>query len=360
MSNNSNSDQSAMTGILPTAPLNAENLLEVVANLMTAVNGLTTRMSDYDIIQGELRLKKKEVTDLKGKVAKQSQEIAELRRLLTAPTPVPTPIRPPTRNSPIVTTPAARPSILTSSLRRAPPTAPKPTSNDTSTATGTDQSNWATVTRQYLPPARAAPSVRKFAAATRAFAPSDPSAPTGFEYMYLSRKRKFTRTEIRSYLRRLGVDTSRVLDISFPSRSSVGLLIHALYVSEVKQLLKAAKVEPLKDFDPLDPNNLADPKYTDDTEADRMAKMFDIHSKRCSGTLNHVRPHLVPVLARMFFREGWIGEDALAKALDISSSPPVSKSKRSRVHLEDDPGHHFRNGPEQEDPYVDANEAMQS
>ena len=44
---------------------------------------------------------------------------------------------------------------------------------------------------------------------------------TGFQYIYLTRKRKFTRTEIRGNLRRLGVDPSRILDISFPARSCV-------------------------------------------------------------------------------------------------------------------------------------------
>ena len=59
--------------------------------------------------------------------------------------------------------------------------------------------------------------------------PVDPSAPRGFEYLYLSRKRKLSRAEVRRNLHLLGFDLSRVLDICFPGTKVIGLLVHVLY-----------------------------------------------------------------------------------------------------------------------------------
>ncbi|KAG0731890.1 hypothetical protein G6F23_014861 [Rhizopus arrhizus] len=76
--------------------------------------------------------------------------------------------------------------------------------------------------------------------------PVDPSAPRGFEYLYLNRKRKLSRAEVRRNLRLLGFDISRVLDICFPGPKVIGLLVHVQYKEEVISLLAAAKV-PLVD-----------------------------------------------------------------------------------------------------------------
>ncbi|KAG1484104.1 hypothetical protein G6F47_013127 [Rhizopus delemar] len=59
-------------------------------------------------------------------------------------------------------------------------------------------------------------------AAGRAFQPIDPSAPRGFEYLYLNRTRKLSRAEIRRNLRLIGFDLSRVLDICFPGPKVIG------------------------------------------------------------------------------------------------------------------------------------------
>ncbi|KAG1019321.1 hypothetical protein G6F25_013612 [Rhizopus arrhizus] len=79
-------------------------------------------------------------------------------------------------------------------------------------------------------------------AAGRTFMPVDPSAPRGFEYLYLNRKRKLTRAEVRRNLRLLGFDLSRVLDICFPGPKVIGLLVHVQYKEEVISLLSTAKV----------------------------------------------------------------------------------------------------------------------
>ncbi|KAG0895723.1 hypothetical protein G6F33_013614 [Rhizopus arrhizus] len=69
---------------------------------------------------------------------------------------------------------------------------------------------------------RRPPSKKRKLAASRPFQPVDPSAPRGFEYLYLNRNRKLTRAEVRRNLRLLGLDLSRVLDICFPGPKVIG------------------------------------------------------------------------------------------------------------------------------------------
>ncbi|KAG1129578.1 hypothetical protein G6F38_013520 [Rhizopus arrhizus] len=95
-------------------------------------------------------------------------------------------------------------------------------------------------------PSRRPPSKKRKLAASRTFMPVDPSAPRGFEYLYLNRNRKLSRSEVRRNLRLLGFDLSRILDICFPGPKAIGLLVHVQYKEEVISLLSAAKV-PLVD-----------------------------------------------------------------------------------------------------------------
>ncbi|KAG1165141.1 hypothetical protein G6F35_018948 [Rhizopus arrhizus] len=70
-----------------------------------------------------------------------------------------------------------------------------------------------------------------------------------------------TYTEARHRLSRLGVDSWRILDVCYPAHSVVGLLVHLQYKPALLSLLEKAKIPTLDTFDPLDPDNLADPKF---------------------------------------------------------------------------------------------------
>ncbi|KAG1436652.1 hypothetical protein G6F56_013466 [Rhizopus delemar] len=65
-------------------------------------------------------------------------------------------------------------------------------------------------------------SKKRKLAAVRELMPVDPSAPKGFQYLYLHRRRKLSRAVVRQTLRHLGVDLSRVLDICFPGPKVIG------------------------------------------------------------------------------------------------------------------------------------------
>ncbi|KAG0802931.1 hypothetical protein G6F18_014088 [Rhizopus arrhizus] len=56
--------------------------------------------------------------------------------------------------------------------------------------------------------------VRKEEAAARFFQP--PSTNQGFQYLYVSTKSRVPVGKLRSYLRNMGVNNARVLDIHYP------------------------------------------------------------------------------------------------------------------------------------------------
>jgi regulator of replication initiation timing len=175
-------------------------------------------------------------------------------------------------------------------------------------------------------------------AAGRTFMPIDPSAPRGFEYLYLNRKRKLSRAEVRRNLRLLGFDLSRVLDICFPGPKVIGLLVHVQYKEEVISLLSAAKVPLVDGFDPLDPVNLADPELQHLSLADKANECAELQFTRCSRALSRLgagRAHLVGPIGKYFSSKGWIDEDSLSQIL--SSLPSPLSASRGR-----DPGAAFR------------------
>lgn len=158
-------------------------------------------------------------------------------------------------------------------------------------------------------------SLKKRVAAARAFKTAATQGPQGFEYVYLGRNRKLDRNEVRSRLRRAGVDTGRVLDVCFPASGVIGILLHTQYVAKFTEIMTKAEAEFIKDFEPLHPDHLADPKFisfSDSARADEMAKI--VHS-RSLNTLAFVRPVLVPSVGRSFVDLGWIDDSDLQDAV---------------------------------------------
>ncbi|KAG1480101.1 hypothetical protein G6F46_014541 [Rhizopus delemar] len=66
-----------------------------------------------------------------------------------------------------------------------------------------------------------------------------------------------SRRDVRSRLAVLGIDPYRILDITFPARSIVGLLVHAQYNDTLTAKLTKAKIPIHQDFEPRDPAHLA-------------------------------------------------------------------------------------------------------
>ncbi|KAG0804136.1 hypothetical protein G6F20_012936 [Rhizopus arrhizus] len=284
---------------------NPTDLSQAVQYLLNTVQTLQTRVTSHDDILAELNALRSENTSLKA-------EIANLKAQLTSPS----------DNlviAPVSSVPSL--SVAVPSAREQVPTAMVPTYS-------------AIAARNTSKPA----SKKRKLAASRAFQPVDPSAPRGFEYLYLNRNRKLTRAEVRRNLRLLGLDLSRVLDICFPGPKVIGLLIHVLYKEEVISLLSTAKVPLVDGFDPLDPVNLADPELQHLSLADKANECAELQFTRCSRALSRLgtgRAHLVGPVGKYFSSKGWIDEDSLSQIL--SSLPSPLSASRGR-----DPGAAFR------------------
>ncbi|KAI8329012.1 hypothetical protein BD560DRAFT_319183, partial [Blakeslea trispora] len=178
--------------------------------------------------------------------------------------------------------------------------------------------------------AKAKPSAKKLAATGRAFAPPLASTSPGrYDYVYLHQSRRLDRKEIRSRFTSLGIDTSRILDLSFPARSVVGILLHAEYKQEFLTKLNACKIVPIATFDPLSHDHIIDPKFKDMPATQRVPLAKAIQEDRCTRTLYFVRVYLVPSVAKYFVEQGWMNE---AKASAIITDRMPRPTKRPRMN----------------------------
>ncbi|KAG1150757.1 hypothetical protein G6F37_009888 [Rhizopus arrhizus] len=104
-----------------------------------------------------------------------------------------------------------------------------------------------------------------------------PSTNQGFKYIHLPMKTRVPIGQIRSRLRKLDINNNRIIDIHYPDRNIVALLIHNDYENELRQQLQRFKVTIKEDFNPCDPQVLRDPKYADHTPAERENLAFMHH-----------------------------------------------------------------------------------
>jgi hypothetical protein len=230
------------------------------ATLQQAIKDLQDRMNGYDQILAENNALKKENAAMK----------AQLAALQAAPA---TKQQQPTRQQPVVAQTITK-----------PPT------------------TWA----QRATNGPKIPNARRIAAAARAFQPN--TGPKGYEFVYIPRTRRLNRAEVRSRLRNVGIDTARILDIIYPARDVLGLLVHVQYLPLIKESLLKQKIQPLPSFDPLDPKHIADPKHASLATEDRCRLAAELHRERLLRGLEKMRPHVRPAVARSYVEIGWIDE----------------------------------------------------
>lgn len=234
----------------------------------------------------------------------------------------------PTQKPPVPapsTTPSTAPSTaLSIAPSTALSTAPSTALSTAPSTTLSTAPSWTTVVRRRKPPV----SERTRLATARAFAPPRPSDTTsGYAYVYIPRSRRMDRKDIRQRFHNLGIDTARILDISFPARSVIGVLIHSEYQSEFLELLAASKVKPTEAFNPCAQDHIADPRYNDMSIPQRAQLAADLQQDRCTRTLHFLRPYLVRSVAQYFVQQKWITETMASSILQARvPCPPKRKT----------------------------------
>ncbi|KAI8366793.1 uncharacterized protein BYT42DRAFT_619437 [Radiomyces spectabilis] len=228
-----------------------------------------------------------------------------------------------------VSTSYSKPTVSTSAPNTE--TATRPTSTP-SAPMGSDASQWATVTKKYRP-VRPKPKPKTRASDARTFQITD--GPSGFQYLYIPRSRRLTRHETRTRLRRLGVDPYRVLDITFPARSVVGLLIHVQYRALVEETLGQHNILVIHDFDPCDPIHMADPEVKQMSLADQQAFAESLHSARCEKAVLRLPYHLASPIARSFLEANIFDTDDVSRLLSRCRGAPVPPTNTDTTEKDD-------------------------
>ncbi|KAG0817320.1 hypothetical protein G6F18_012927 [Rhizopus arrhizus] len=268
-------------------------------SLAAAYQDLTARLSALE----QLQLENARLLEL---TKNQANEIDSLRAQLAAQT-------------------AGAPMDTPSSNAAASSPAPLNGAKETvsSPSLGTAASSWATVASR-----GSKNKLRRRAAAARGFQPV--TGEQGFEYIYIPRSRKMTYTEARRRLGRLGVDTWRVLDVSFPAHSVVGLLVHLQYKPALVSLLEKAKIKILDQFDPLDPDNVADPAFSSASLEVRQEKMAHISNERCLRTLERLRYPVAVAVSRFFLANAMVSDEAVSEVLASKQDRPAFPRHRDQ------------------------------
>ncbi|KAI8368174.1 uncharacterized protein BYT42DRAFT_475712, partial [Radiomyces spectabilis] len=156
------------------------------------------------------------------------------------------------------------------------------------------------------------PSAKRMATTARAF---DTSGNSGFQYVYIPSKFRMKTKELRQRLRILGFDNSRILDVHYPDRQVVALLLHNDYHPAFLQNLERHKITLISDFNPRNPAHLRDPKFADLPANERQTKANEIHAQRLERALRFIRPPVKYAVARSFYQQQWIDEDTLRSVL---------------------------------------------
>lgn len=112
-----------------------------------------------------------------------------------------------------------------------------------------------------------------------------PSDDQGFQYIYLPTKARVHISQLRSRLRKLEINNSRILVIHYTTRNVVAFLVHNDYAPELKAHLRKFKVHTKEDFNPCDGSILMDPRYVQNTKEERDSYAVMHHRDRLKRAL---------------------------------------------------------------------------
>ncbi|EIE79015.1 hypothetical protein RO3G_03720 [Rhizopus delemar RA 99-880] len=150
-----------------------------------------------------------------------------------------------------------------------------------------------------------------------------PSENQGFQYIYIPTKARVPIGQLRNRLRRLDINNSRILDINYPTRNIVALLVHNDYAPELKAHLQKFKVTVNENFNPCDGSILMDPKYEQNTKEERDSLAFMHHCDRMKRAINYIRVPVKTAVARYFYNQGWIDKQTFTETLTTTGSKPT-------------------------------------
>ena len=123
----------------------------------------------------------------------------------------------------------------------------------------------------------------------------------GYSFVYLKNQRRTKHSEVRRRLRLLGVPQARIIDIQFPGKGVVGLLIHSSFEKELLALLEKAEITTLKEYNPTAASVINDPNLTDLPDTEKAIHAKEVYQKRMLRMCLHLpQAHLGFSILRFF------------------------------------------------------------
>lgn len=107
------------------------------------------------------------------------------------------------------------------------------------------------------------------------------------------------------------IENGRVLDLHYPDRQVIALLIHNDYADELTVTFAKYGVAPCENFDPCNEKTLRDLKYTNLTVDERQSKAIVHHHDRLTKALDFIQEPVKFSVVCYFAQQGWITVEEL-------------------------------------------------
>jgi hypothetical protein len=150
-----------------------------------------------------------------------------------------------------------------------------------------------------------------------------------FKYVYFLNKYRIKISSLRSDLRRLGVDTGRVIDIHYPSRGVVALLMHVEYVPTLTAILAKFQKVPLANYDHFSASNITTAEHESLSIAEKTRLATQYQQTRLSRALSHMRPQIRNTVAKAFALHGWLSDAQIKAALAATTDDNTFNTQNS-------------------------------
>lgn len=142
--------------------------------------------------------------------------------------------------------------------------------------------------------------------------------------MYVPTKARVALGKLRTTFKKTGINNGRLLDVHYPDRNIVAVLVHNDYAPELKDILSKRGITLRSDFDPCDGRVLKDPKFANAPEEERHQLAQQLHTQRIKKALDHIRGPAKYAVARFFATKNWINKTELDELL--ATDPASSHS----------------------------------
>ncbi|KAG0739992.1 hypothetical protein G6F62_007191 [Rhizopus arrhizus] len=140
---------------------------------------------------------------------------------------------------------------------------------------------------------------------------SSPAELTGFKLIHVPVRHRLPLQQLRSNLRRVHMNTRRILDIHYSDRDLVSFLIHIGHEADLRSQLIKFNITVCGDFDPLDPSIIRDPTLVSEP-MDRKVHARKAFLHGICVALRRFRTPIYNTVANFFVQSGLIDLDDLA------------------------------------------------